>query len=113
MFARLREMLDRWLEASEGIARQLSEWGLPLPETRRAPRCAPGYLPAELSSAQRVHRGRLPVPRARFRSSMLLPSMHRVLLWCFVAMGRVEYHGPRVGIASFLRFFVTSRHIAR
>ena len=39
MFARLREMLDRWLEASEGIARQLSEWGLPFPETRRAPRC--------------------------------------------------------------------------
>jgi hypothetical protein len=80
---------------------------------RDEPRDATDYLPAELSSAQRLQRGRLPVPRARFRSSMLLPSMHRVLLWCFIATGRVEYHGPWVGIASFLRFVVTSRHIAR
>ena len=56
------------------------------------------YLPAELSCAQRMQSGNLPMPRARFRSSMLLPSTHRVLSWYFVAGGLVEYHGPRVGI---------------
>ena len=61
-----------------------------------------GYLPAELSAAQHLQRGNLPIPRARFRSSMLLPSMHRVLSWCFVATGRVEYQGRTVGMMSFL-----------
>ena len=87
------------------------ECGVALPPTEL--RDATSYLPAELSCAQRLHRGSLPVPRARFRSSILLPSMHRALLWCFVATGRVEYHGPRVAMTSFLRFLVTSRHIAR
>jgi len=57
-----------------------------------------GYFPAAFSAAQRLQSGRLPVPRARFRSSMLLPSMQRGLSWCLVAGGLVEYQGRGFGM---------------
>ncbi len=80
----------------EGVA-ELVGSGSAFPRGEPGNDCA-AYLPAELSCAQRMQSGNLPMPRARFRSSMLLPSTHRVLSWYFVAGGLVEYHGPRVGI---------------
>ena len=51
------------------------ERGSPLSKESDEPR----YLAGALSWAQRLQSGSLPVPRARLRSSMLLPSMQRPL----------------------------------
>ena len=54
------------------------------------------YLPASLRSLQDLQRGFPPVPDLRFSDSMLLPSLHSVLLWCTPLL--IECQGLTVGI---------------
>ena len=54
------------------------------------------YLPWALSRLQCSQSGFPPVPGRRFAGSMLLPSVHAVLLWCTDCL--IECQGLTVGI---------------
>ena len=54
------------------------------------------YFPAALRSLQCLQSGFPPVPARLFSRSMLLPSVHAVLLWCTFCL--IECHGLVVGI---------------
>ena len=52
-----------------------------------------GYFPCALSSLQREHRRCPPVPLSRLEDSMLLPSVHWLLLWCTLVPVSLEWNG--------------------
>ena len=56
------------------------------------------YFLASLSSLHVLHRRFPPVPAVQYFFSMLLPSVHLLLLWYTLIPGLLECHGATVGI---------------